>query len=40
MGETMRNPSLDEKGQRDLLGRLRSTTEWDLESPALFYQGW
>ncbi len=39
MGETMRNPSLDEKGQRDLLRRLRSTTEWDLENPSLFYRG-
>ena len=39
MGETMRDPRLDAKGQRELLRRLRKTTEWDLESPALFYRG-
>ncbi len=39
MGATLTEPSLDQRGQRELLGRLRATTEWDLDSPASFYKG-
>jgi hypothetical protein len=39
MGETLRHPYLDEKGQRELLKKLRATAEWDLDDPATFYPG-
>ena len=39
MGAVMKDPYLDEKGQRELLKRLRATTEWDLDNPVTFYRG-
>ena len=39
MGAAMKEPYLDEKGQRELLKRLRATTEWDLDNPVTFYRG-
>ena len=34
----MKDPYLDEKGQRELLKHLRATIEWDLNNPASFYR--
>jgi hypothetical protein len=39
MGATLEDPYLDEKGQRQLLKKLRATAEWDLDDPASFYPG-
>jgi hypothetical protein len=39
MGATMKDPYLDEKGQRELLKHLRAMIEWDLNNPASFYRG-
>lgn len=39
MGATMKDPDLGENGQRELLKKLRATAEWDLDNPAIFYQG-
>lgn len=39
MGATLKDPYLDEKGQRELLKKLRTTAEWDLDDPAIFYRG-
>lgn len=39
MGAAMRDPYLDERGQRDLLDRLRAETDWDLDDPAYFWRG-
>jgi hypothetical protein len=39
MGATLKEPYLDEKGQRELLKKLRATAEWDLDDPAAFYPG-
>jgi len=39
MGTAMQDPYLDLKGQRELIKKLRTTAEWDLEDPLLFYRG-
>jgi hypothetical protein len=39
MGATMKDPYLDAKGQGELLKKIRATTEWDLDDPAIFYRG-
>lgn len=39
MGAAMQDPYLDARAQRRLLGRLRRTTEWDLDDPRVFYLG-
>ncbi len=39
MGASLGNPYLDSQGQRELLAELRSSTEWDLDDPAIFYRG-
>jgi hypothetical protein len=39
MGATLEDPYLEEKGQRELLKKLRATAEWDLDNPASLYTG-
>lgn len=39
MGAAMKYPYMDEEAQRELLKKLRATTEWDLDDPAIFYRG-
>ncbi len=37
MGAAMNNPYLDEDGRLELIARLKSECDWDLEDPARFY---
>ena len=39
MGTAMRDPYLDARRQRELLQTLRTTSEWDLDDPLVFYRG-
>jgi hypothetical protein len=39
MEATMKDPYLDENGRRELRKKLRAAAEWDLDNPAIFYQG-
>ena len=39
MGAAMRDPYLDDQRQRELLQTLRTTSEWDLDDPSIFYHG-
>ena len=38
MGAAMNNPYLDEDGRLELIARLKSECDWDLEDPARFYK--
>lgn len=37
MGAAMKNPYLDEAGRHELIARLKSECDWDLDHPARFY---
>jgi hypothetical protein len=37
IGAALHNPHLDAKGQHDLLERLRTVADWDLDDPKYFY---
>ena len=39
MGTAMREPHLDVQQQRELIETLRTTSEWDLDDPSVFYRG-
>ena len=39
MATAMRERYLDVQQQRELLQTLRSTSEWDLDDPSVFYRG-
>lgn len=39
MGAAIRDPYLDEKGQRKLLDQLKKEADWDLDDPAYFWKG-